>query len=117
MTSQIRVTNLPQSEMRCLVKDNLALDGLAYRANYPLQKLGPFHVKIKVLSAGICGTDKSIFHSSQNEGIRKEMLRYAKDGVFQPIIIGHEFCGIVSELGDGLLNGQNYSEWQDVGIE
>jgi len=103
--------------MRCLVKENLDLDGLTFKADYPAPKVGRREVKIKVLSAGICGTDKSIFYSSKNEGIRQEMLHYSKNGVYKPIVIGHEFCGIVSELGETVIEEQESKTDDDFKIE
>src|SRR5271168_2080437 len=111
------VTQVSRSVMRCLVKENLDVDGLTFRADYPAPTVGRREVKIKVLSAGICGTDKSIFNSSSNPGIRNEMLRYCKDGVFQPIVIGHEFCGIVAELGQALFEEQESKGSDDFKIE
>lgn len=49
---------------------------------------GPDQVKIEVKAAGICGTDLHIWH-----------------GEFPcnpPVILGHEFCGVVAEVGDGV---------------
>jgi threonine 3-dehydrogenase len=96
-------TQLGQSTktMRCLVKENLNTDGFIYKTDYPQATFGSDEVKIKVLATGICGTDKSIYYSSQNEGISNEMRRYLAPGAaFQPIVIGHEFCGIVTEVGE-----------------
>jgi len=103
--------------MRCLVKENLNLDGLTFKADYPAPKVGRREVKIKILSAGICGTDKSIFQSSKNESIRQEMLRYCKNEVFKPLVIGHECCGIVSELGEAIIEEQEAKTQDDFKIE
>jgi len=103
--------------MRCLVKENLNLDGLSFKSDYPEPKVERNDVKIKVLAAGICGTDKGIFNSSKNEGIRKEMLRYCKDGAFRPLVIGHEFCGVVAGLGAGLTQDQPVGQSRPFRIE
>jgi threonine 3-dehydrogenase len=68
-------------------------------------------VKIRVLATSVCGTDKSIFNSGSSEGIRKEMQRYLEAGnAFKPLVVGHEFCGIVEELGAGVTS----EHWRDV---
>ena len=58
-------------------------------------------VKIRVLATSVCGTDKSIYRSATSEGIRTEMQRYLANDSYKPIIVGHEFSGIVEELGEG----------------
>jgi threonine 3-dehydrogenase len=117
MRSQTTLTQVSRPVMRCLVKENLDVDGLTFRDDYPVPKVGRLDVKIKVLSAGICGSDRSIFHSSANEGIRHEMLRYCKNGVFKPVVIGHEFCGIVAEMGEALIEEQESKTKDDFRIE
>ncbi len=46
---------------------------------------GPDDVIVKVAQAGICGTDVHIYHNEY----------YSKF----PLIAGHEFCGVVTEIG------------------
>lgn len=48
-------------------------------------EVGPGEVKIEVEAAGICGTDIYIYHD--------EFM------VNSPVILGHEFCGVVKEVG------------------
>lgn len=55
---------------------------------------GPGEVKIKVLRAGLCGTD---LHLQQWD-------EWAADNVRPPLIIGHEFCGEIVELGSDVTN-------------
>ena len=89
--------------MRCLVKDNLERDGLTLKSDVEIPTLESDEVRIKVLSTAVCGTDKSIYKSSSSEGIRREMQRYIKEeDSYSPIIVGHEFCGIVDEVGSGV---------------
>jgi len=45
-------------------------------------------VKIEVKAAGICGTDIHIYHDEFKSN--------------PPVILGHEFCGIVAEVGDNV---------------
>jgi len=85
--------------MKGLVKENLAVDGLNLRTDLSAPEPHFGEVKIKVLATSVCGTDKSIYRSSNNEAIKNEMQRYAKAGEpYHPIIIGHEFCGIVEKV-------------------
>lgn len=89
--------------MHCLIKEDLNRDGLTFKKDYPEPVPGFGEVKIRVIASAVCGTDKSIFHSSKSEGIRKEMQRYLNNaGSYAPIVVGHEFCGIVEELGPGV---------------
>ncbi|MHB8277236.1 MAG: zinc-dependent alcohol dehydrogenase [Candidatus Humimicrobiaceae bacterium] len=55
-------------------------------------KAGPKDVVVKVVYSGICGTDISIL---------KGELSFIRDGLIKyPVRIGHEWSGIVSEVGD-----------------
>jgi len=51
-------------------------------------EVGPGEVKIEVKAAGICGTDIHIYHD--------EFM------VNPPVILGHEFCGVVKEVGENV---------------
>ncbi|MBI1269821.1 alcohol dehydrogenase catalytic domain-containing protein [bacterium] len=107
---QGQVLNSPDSKkeersggMNCLVKESLEKDGLILKSGIALPEVGSDEVRIRVKATAVCGTDKSIYHSSTSEGIRREMLRYVDDeNSYTPIIVGHEFCGIVDELGSGV---------------
>ncbi|MFN7944947.1 MAG: alcohol dehydrogenase catalytic domain-containing protein [Blastocatellia bacterium] len=90
--------------MKALKKLRLDEDGLQFTDKAPEPELHPAEVRIRVLAAGICGTDFGIYHSSSRKGIRDEMLRYLGDEIsnFQPLVIGHEFCGEVVEIGAGV---------------
>lgn len=91
--------------MNCLVKESLTEDGLVLKSNVLLPPIAPDEVRIKVLQTAVCGTDKSIWKSSTSDGIRKEMMRYVSEKEeYKPIIVGHEFCGIIDELGSGITN-------------
>src|SRR6516164_2779204 len=62
------------------------------------QDIGPDEVLIKVVAAGICGTDSGIYNCKNS--LRYEMLKARADSV----IIGHEFCGRIHKAGvDALL--------------
>jgi threonine 3-dehydrogenase len=87
--------------MKCLVKEDLDKDGLTLMTAHPEPQMKLDEVKIKVLATAVCGTDKSIFTSAQSEGIRNEMKRYIGSAKYSPIVVGHEFCGIVEAVGAG----------------
>ncbi len=89
--------------MRCLMKEDLGVNGLTLKEGVPEPLVGLGDVKIKVLGTAVCGTDKSIYNSAGNEGIRREMQRYAGAQGYRPIITGHEFCGVVEEVGAGVV--------------
>lgn len=96
-------TGANDTKMRSLVKERLDLDGFLLDENRPVPKPGFGEVRIRVLATAVCGTDKSIYSSSKSEGIRKEMQRYIANAAdYRPIVVGHEFCGIVDELGPGV---------------
>ncbi len=97
--------------MQCLVKEDLLKEGLTLRADVSEPAVGFDQVKIKVVATAVCGTDKSIYQSDRNEGIRREMQRYLPSpDAYKPIVIGHEFCGIVQEVGQGVTA----DHWSDV---
>ncbi len=56
----------------------------------PIPKVLPGQVLIKVMAAGICGTDIKILH----------------DQTFSnpPVVLGHEYSGIVEEVGEGVTD-------------
>jgi L-iditol 2-dehydrogenase len=54
------------------------------------QQPGPNQVKIQVKATGICGSDLHIYHDTINYRIQT------------PVVIGHEFSGVVVEKGDGV---------------
>ncbi|MCX6173156.1 MAG: zinc-dependent alcohol dehydrogenase family protein [Ignavibacteriales bacterium] len=61
--------------------------------DYPLRKLEPDELLMKIAAAGICGTDFHLFTCEAKVDL--------------PVIIGHEFCGIVVDRGstlDGFTN-------------
>ncbi|MET3925335.1 zinc-dependent alcohol dehydrogenase family protein [Devosia sp. 2618] len=51
-------------------------------------KAGPGEVLVRVEAAGICGSDRHMFKGEFPTG--------------RPVTLGHEFCGIVESIGDGV---------------
>ncbi len=52
---------------------------------------GPGQIKIEVKAAAICGSDLHIFHDAI--GIPQN----------PPFVLGHEFCGVIAEIGEGVI--------------
>jgi threonine 3-dehydrogenase len=93
--------------MQALKKQSLLEDGLQLVSNEPEPRVGHSEVKIRVEAASICGTDQGIYQITSRQGMRDEMLTYNGGDVsrYQPIIVGHEFCGEVVEAGEDVHSG------------
>lgn len=94
--------------MRALVKTQ-AQAGLEL-IDVPEPTPGPGEVKIRVLRAGLCGTD---LHIEGWDAWTASMLK-------PPLTIGHEFYGEIVELGDGVPAGTgkyNFAVGQHVSAE
>ncbi|MCW4027056.1 MAG: zinc-binding dehydrogenase [Candidatus Bathyarchaeota archaeon] len=75
--------------MKGLVKYALGPGNVELR-DMPEPTPGPDEVKIEVKAAGICGSDLHIYH-----GDIKLLIR-------TPVIVGHEFSGVVAEVGSSV---------------
>ena len=73
--------------MKALVKTAKGPGNLELR-DVPVPAPGPGEVLLKVLAAGVCGTD---IH------VRDDTFPY-----WPPVILGHEFCGRVEQLAEGV---------------
>ena len=73
--------------MRAIVKSEES-PGLVMR-EMPVPRPGPRDVLIKVKATSICGTDLHIFRWDP----------WARSRIKPPIIVGHEFSGVVVETG------------------
>ncbi|MYL45730.1 alcohol dehydrogenase catalytic domain-containing protein [Virgibacillus halodenitrificans] len=60
--------------------------------------LVPGKVKVKVECAGICGSDLHAYHGA---GIQ-ENEPHPVSGEMAPLTMGHEFAGVVTEVGEGV---------------
>ena len=84
--------------MRAIVKPR-PTDGEAWPQGLHLEEIPepqvehPEDVKIRVVAAGICGTDVGIYRS--RESVRPTMTR----ALNERIVLGHEFCGIPVAAG------------------
>ena len=73
--------------MKALVKHS-PKEGI-WMEDVPNPKCGPGEVRIRITHTAICGTDKHIF----------EWDEWAQNNLKLPLIVGHEFCGIIDEVG------------------
>lgn len=77
--------------MQAIQKQSPAI-GLSYFPNAPIPEIQHSHeVLIRVKAAGICGTDVDIYRS--DAPLMKRM------GQILPVIVGHEFCGVIEDIG------------------
>lgn len=90
--------------MQALKKFSLDEEGLRFLEDEPEPEPSPSEVKVRVIAAGICGTDYGIYYSPSRRGIQDEMLRHVGNDParYSPLVIGHEFCGEVVEVGGGV---------------
>ena len=64
------------------------------RHDVAIPEPGPAEVRIRVEAAGICGTD---VHICADDASMREIVQ-------APVILGHEFCGLVDKLGRDVAN-------------
>ncbi len=65
-------------------------------ADVPVPACGPDDVLVRVRAASLCGTDAHIYDWDASIG---DKILAATDNLRRPLIIGHEFCGEVVEVG------------------
>lgn len=65
----------------------------------PEPQIKPGHVKIKVAWAGICGTDRHEYNGPVWIPVEKP---HRITGRKAPLVLGHEFSGVVVESGEGV---------------
>lgn len=80
---------MEQRTMRALVKYDKGPGNMEIRS-IPEPEPKPGQVKIKIVEAGICGSDLHIYHSDIAIPVRS------------PVTTGHEFSGIVESAGKGV---------------
>ncbi|WP_111720170.1 2,3-butanediol dehydrogenase [Homoserinimonas sp. OAct 916] len=71
----------------------------------------PGEVKLRNAYAGICGSDLHVYYGPQPEGGAQP---HPVTGATLPQILGHEFSGTVTELGEGVTNvsvGDRVAVW------
>ena len=75
----------------------------------PEPQVGPGRVKVDVDWCGICGTDLHEYL----EGpifIPPKGSPHPLTGQEMPVVMGHEFAGVVAEVGDGVTNVREVRE-------
>lgn len=65
----------------------------------PEPEAGPGDVKLRVLYNGICGSD---LHEYYDGPVTTRTTPHPLTGVVNPVIMGHELCGEVVALGEGV---------------
>jgi len=76
--------------MKALMKKE-AREGL-WLEDVPMPEIGPMDVLIKVRKTSICGTDVHIW----------KWDKWAQKTIPVPMVVGHEFCGVVEKVGSGV---------------
>ena len=87
--------------MRALVHYGLEKEAVELR-ELPIPSPGSQDVLIRVKAVGICGSDVHQYHNNQSWIVRV------------PVVLGHEFCGTVAEVGDEV---RDFSEGDLVASE
>ena len=80
------------SFMKALVKKS-PVEGL-WLEQMPIPEIGTNDVLIKITKTAICGTDLHIYHWDE----------WSQSTIKPPLIIGHEFVGVVEEIGLGVTH-------------
>jgi len=70
--------------------------GKALVKECPVPAIRPIDVLIRVRYCGICGTDFAIY-SGETSLVRDGLVKY-------PVRIGHEFSGVVEQVGTDIMN-------------
>lgn len=61
---------------------------------------GAAEVSMRILRAGLCGTDATEFHAGPV--LTPLVNRHPATGILGPVVLGHEFIGVVDEVGPGV---------------
>src|SRR5262245_5023987 len=78
------------------VRKTAPLPGALEWAEVPVPPCGADEVLVRVRAASLCGTDAHIYNWDASLGAK---IAAATDNLARPLIIGHEFCGDVVEVG------------------
>lgn len=82
-----------QGKMKAVLKKTLD-HGVAVE-EVPIPQIGDDGVLIKVRAAGICGSDTHMYEGAASYKVFEK---------FFPLVMGHEFCGDVAEVGKNVKN-------------
>ena len=75
--------------MKAIVKEKKGFDNIIFK-DVPIPKINDNELLIRVKAAGICGTDIHIY--------------YDEYPYWPPVILGHEFSGVIEETGKNIKN-------------
>lgn len=93
--------------MKALVKYDFGPINTELR-DVPIPEAGPGEVRIRVMKAGICGSDMHLYHAD------------SKLALDPPVVMGHEYAGIIDQVGEGVTKfkvGQKASSEIGVGVD
>ena len=74
--------------MRALRKIKTGPDGICLYTDLPIPEPAAGEVRIRIIYASLCGTDLHI----RNDAFPVQM----------PVTIGHEYCGVIDKIGEGV---------------
>ena len=80
--------------MKALVKHSPKVG--IWMEDVPIPECGTNEVKIKITHTGICGSDLHIYQWDE----------WAQRTLELPLVIGHEFCGIIEEIAPGVTHSK-----------
>ena len=69
------------------------MDGMVELRDVPIPEIGPQDVLLEVRAAGVCGSDIEMYRHKVSFPVNT------------PVIQGHEFAGVIAEVGDGVEGG------------
>lgn len=75
--------------LKAIVKEKKGFDNIIFK-DVPIPKINDNELLIRVKAAGICGTDIHIY--------------YDEYPYWPPVILGHEFSGVIEETGKNIKN-------------
>lgn len=93
--------------MKAVVKYDFGPGNVEMR-DLPIPEPGAGEVRIKVLKAGICGSDMHIYHADSQLNLKP------------PVIMGHEFVGRIDKVGEGVEDfeaGEKVTSEIGVGVD
>lgn len=70
--------------------------GCMQLVDIPEPVTAPGHVKVRIEYCGICGSDMKFYHWTQRPGMNIPI----------PVTFGHEYSGVVTEIGEGVTDIQ-----------
>ena len=82
---------LTEGKMKAILKTAPG-HGMTEMQEVPIPKVGPNDALVKMEAVSICGTDVHIY----------EWDDWAANRIKPPLIYGHEFCGIIEEVGSNV---------------